>query len=153
MPGFRPLTLDAIDIVAPDLQGTAVFFMDRLSPAALKLAAQASSEGAVIMFEISSKVDPKLITEALRLAHIVKYAEQRMSEVGSAIPRGGTTLVEIQTLGTKGLRYRHRFDGRTSGWIPMKAVLAPRLVDSCGAGDWCAAGFLSKAASRGQDKS
>ena len=150
LPGFRPLTLDAVDIVTPNLQDTAVFFMDRLSPAALKLAALASSEGAVIMFEISSKVDPKLITEALKLAHIVKYAEQQMREVGSAIPRGSTTLVEIQTLGSKGLRYRHRFNRRASGWIPMKAVPAPRLVDSCGAGDWCTAGFLAKAASRGQ---
>ena len=150
LPGFRAVTLDAVDIVAPNLQGTAVFFMDRLSPAALKLAARASSEGAVIMFELSSKVDPKLLAEALRLTHIVKYAEQRISEVGSAMPRGSATLVEIQTLGAKGLKYRHRFNRRASGWIPMQAVPAPRLVDSCGAGDWCTAGLLAKAVSRGQ---
>ena len=152
LPGFRSLTLNAVDIIAPNLQSTAVFFMDRLSPAALKLAAQASSEGAVVMVELSSKVNPKLFTEALRLAHIVKYAEKRIREVGSAMPRGSTTLVEIQTLGAKGLRYRHRFSRKASGWIPMKAVHAPRLVDSCGAGDWCTAGFLAKIASCGQAK-
>ena len=151
LPGFRPLTLAAVDVVAPHLQGTAVFFMDRLSPAALKLAARASSEGAVIMFEISSTVDPKLITKALGLAHIVKYSNERIREARPAMERGSTTLVEIQTLGAKGLRYRHRFDRRVSRWINMEAVPVPCLMDSCGAGDWCTAGLLAKAASCGQD--
>ena len=149
LPGFRALTLSAVDTVAPNLPGAAVFFMDRLSPAALKLAARASSEGVVVMFELSSKADPKLFTEALSLAHIVKYADQRIREVGSAMQRGSTTLVEIQTLGARGLRYRHRFDRRASGWTHMEAVPAPRLADSCGAGDWCTAGLLAKAASHG----
>lgn len=149
LPGFKAVTLNAVDIVAPNLPGTAVFFMDRLSPAALKLAARASSEGAVVMFELSSKVDPKLFAEVLGLAHIVKYADQRRKEVSSAMPRGSATLVEIQTLGAKGLRYRHRFDHRASSWIHMEAVPAPLLADSCGAGDWCTAGLLAKAASRG----
>ena len=149
LPGFKAVTLNAVDIVAPNLPGAAVFFMDRLSPAVLKLAARASSEGAVVMFELSSKVAPRFFAEALRLAHIVKYADQRRREVGSAMPRGSTTLVEIQTLGARGLRYRHRFDRRASGWIHMEAVPAPRLTDSCGAGDWCTAGLLAKAASHG----
>ena len=150
LPRFRAITLDAVDIVAPNLQGTAVFFMDRLSPAALKLAEHASSEGAVVMFELSSKVDPKLYTKALGLAHIVKYANERIREAGPAMERGSTTLVEIQTLGAKGLRYRHRFDRRVSRWINMEAVPVSYLVDSCGAGDWCTAGLLAKAASCGQ---
>ena len=149
LPGFKALTLSAVNIIAPNLPGAAVFFMDRLSPAALKLAAKASSEGAVVMFELSSKVDPRLFTEALGVVHIIKYADNRIREVGSAMPRGSATLVEIQTLGAKGLRYRHRFDRRASGWVHMEAVPVPRLVDSCGAGDWCTAGLLSKAASRG----
>ena len=149
LPGFRALTLGAVDTVAPNLPGAAVFFMDRLSPAALKLAARASSEGAVVMFELSSRTDPKLFTKALGLAHIVKYTGQRIREVGSAMQRGSTTLVEIQTLGATGLRYRHRFDRKASRWIHMKAVPAHRLADSCGAGDWCTAGLLAKAASHG----
>lgn len=152
LPGFRALTLSAVDSVSPNLPGTAVFFMDRLSPAALKLAARASSEGAVVMFELSSKVDPKLFTEAIRLAHIVKYADQRIREVGPAMQSSSTTLVEIQTLGAKGLRFRHRFDCEPSCWVHMEAVPAPRLADSCGAGDWCTAGLLAKAASCGLTK-
>ena len=151
LPGFRALTLGAVERVASNLAGAAVFFMDRLSPAALKLAARASSEGAVIMFELSNKVDPKLYTKALGLAHIVKYSNERIREAGPAMERGSTTLVEIQTLGAKGLRYRHRFDRRVSRWINMEAVPVPCLMDSCGAGDWCTAGLLAKAASCGQD--
>ena len=152
LPGFRALTLGSVEHIASNLAGAAVFFMDRLSPAALKLAAHASSEGAIIMFELSSKVDPKLYAKTLGLAHIVKYSNDRVREVRPAMERGSTTLVEIQTLGAKGLRYRHRFNRRVSRWINMEAVPVPCLMDSCGAGDWCTAGLLAKAASGGQDK-
>ena len=33
----------------------------------------------------------------------------------------------------------------------LKAVPAPRLADTCGAGDWCTAGLIAKAAISGQE--
>lgn len=150
LPSFKAVTVAAVETVVPSLPGTAVFFMDRLSRSALTLAARASAEGAVVVFEPSSKSNDRLFTEALQLAHIVKYSDQRMANVGGAIQKGNATLVEIQTLGSEGLMYRHRLGRSISGWLHLDAVPAPRLADTCGSGDWCTAGLVAKAAASGQ---
>jgi fructokinase len=146
LPAFKAVTLGAVDAVSPNLPGSSVFFMDRVSRAALTLAARAAEEGAVVFFEPAGKSDPKLFREAIHLAHIVKYAEQRMSEASSAMERGSSTLLEVQTNGSQGLRYRHRLSRGVSKWLHLDAVSAPRLADTCGAGDWCTAGLVAKVA-------
>lgn len=149
LPSFKPVTRQALEVVGDSLMGSQVFFLDRLSRAALTLAAQATDAGAVVMFEPSGKSDPKLFAEALELSHIVKYADQRLSEAGGAMTHESATLLEIQTMGEEGLRYRHRLDGQPSKWIHSPALRAPQFVDSCGSGDWCSAGLLSKMAPTG----
>lgn len=148
LPSFKPVTRQAVDAVGDGLNGAQVFFMDRLSRAALTLAARASDAGAIVMFEPSGKSDPKLFAEALQLAHIVKYADQRLSEAGGAMASNSATIIEIQTMGVDGLRYRHRL-ATLSDWTHLPAVSAPQFLDSCGSGDWCSAGLLSKIAGGG----
>jgi len=152
LPGFKAVTLNAIETVTQSMSGAAVFFMDRLSRSALTLAARAASEGAIVFFEPSSvgKSNEKLFTEALQLAHIVKYSDQRLLAVAGSMQAGSNTLLEIQTLGAQGLRYRHRLGSEVSNWFHIDAIPAPRLADTCGAGDWCTAGFVSKVACGGQ---
>lgn len=151
LPGFKAVTLDAVDAVTLTLPGTSVFFLDRLSRAALTLAARASTQGAVVVFEPSGKADDKLFAEAMQIAHIVKYSDQRLPATGGVMQRDAATLVEVQTLGAQGLRYRHRFGRSISDWMHLDAVRAPRLADTCGSGDWCTAGLVSKAAVGGQE--
>ncbi|WP_454685348.1 PfkB family carbohydrate kinase [Ancylobacter moscoviensis] len=148
LPSFKPITRQAVEAVGDGLNGAQVFFMDRLSRAALTLAAQAADAGAIVMFEPSGKSDPKLFAEALQLAHIVKYADQRLSEAGSAMASDSATILEIQTMGTEGLRYRHRL-AKPSDWTHLPAISAPQFLDSCGSGDWCSAGLLAKIADAG----
>ena len=62
---------------------------------------------------------------------------------------GSATLVEVQTLGASGLRYRHRLGRGVSAWRTLPATPAPRLADTCGSGDWCTAGLIAKAAVHG----
>jgi len=150
LPGFKPVTVKAVEAVKPALRGAAVFFLDRLSRATLSLAGSAKAEGAVVVFEPSGKGDNKLFAEAIQLAHILKYAKQRLTGVEGTVKRSSTALVEIQTLGDRGLRYRHRFGRSWSNWLQLNAVAAPRLKDSCGSGDWCTAGLIAKVATRGQ---
>jgi sugar/nucleoside kinase (ribokinase family) len=149
LPGFKAVTQDAIETVSPSLTGASAFFMDRLSRAGIELAKLAAAEGAVVIFEPSAKSDPKLFAEVLKLAHIVKYASQRMPKIDDIMANGTSVLVEVQTLGSEGLRYRHRFGSRPSAWVRVDAVQAPKLADACGAGDWCTAGLIAKAAARG----
>ena len=151
LPAFKPITVDAVERIKPTLPGASVFFLDRLSRATLMLAAEASACGAVVVFEPSSRGDAKLMAEALAIAHVVKYADNRLSGVAGLMVDGSATLLEIQTHGAKGLRYRHRLGRGTSNWIHLKAVAAPRLADTCGSGDWCTAGLIAKAAVGGQE--
>jgi fructokinase len=149
LPSFKPVTMTAVETIAPSLDGVAVFFLDRLSRASLTLARAAADCGGVVVFEPSGKATDKMMREALALAHVVKYADQRLMGVKGVMRDGTATIVEVQTLGEQGLRYRHRFGRKPSDWLHLKAVAAPHLADACGSGDWCTAGLVAKVASGG----
>lgn len=144
LPGYKAVTTDAVDSIEPNLDGASVFFFDRLSRAALQLAKKAADKGAVVVFEPSAKSDPKMFAEALQLAHIVKYADQRLDSPEGLMANTNAVLVEVQTLGEKGLRYRHRLAKGISNWLALTAIRAPRVADTCGSGDWCTAGLVSR---------
>ena len=150
LPPFKAITVDAVEKVKPVLAGASVFFLDRLSRGTLTLAAEASARGALVVFEPSSKSPDKLMAEALALAHVVKYADHRLAGIGGVVASGSTVLLEVQTLGDQGLRYRHRLRRDVSRWMHLEAVPAPWLADACGAGDWCAAGLIAKTAAGGR---
>lgn len=151
LPSFKPVPAKAVETLLPKLEAPRVFFMDRLSRGALKLAAWASEAGALVVFEPSGKPDAKLLGEALQLAHIVKYAEDRIAELDAFSFPESAVLVEIQTAGASGLRYRSRLPrAGTTGWRHLPALPAPRVVDTCGAGDWATAGLIAKCGAGGR---
>ena len=149
LPAYKPVTIAAAEAIAPSMDRVSVFFLDRLSTAGLSLAKKAANQGAVVVFEPSGKGSEKLMSQAIGLAHIVKYADQRLADLGGVMDASASILVEVQTLGEHGLKYRHRFGRSRSNWIHVNAVPAPWLADSCGSGDWCTAGLLAKAAAGG----
>ncbi|MCJ2125877.1 PfkB family carbohydrate kinase [Methylobacterium sp. J-077] len=151
LPSFKAITVTAADAIIPALDGASVFFLDRLSRATLTLAAEASSRGALVVFEPSGKSTDKLMAEAIALAHVVKYADERLTGIEGVMADSSATLLEVQTLGEQGLKYRHRLNRGVSDWEQMSAIPAPRLADTCGSGDWCTAGFIARAAVGGQD--
>ena len=150
LPPVKAVTVDAVEKIKPALAEAEVFFLDRLSRANLALAAEASAHGAVVVFEPSSKAIDRYMAEAIALAHIVKYADDRLDGIPDIMANGSAVLVEVQTLGEQGLKYRHRFGRGLSDWTYLKAISAPRLADTCGSGDWCTAGLISKIAGDGQ---
>ena len=151
LPSFKAITLDAVEELRPALGEASVFFLDRVSRATLTLAAEASALGAVVVFEPSGGATDQLMAEALALAHVVKYADDRISDVRGVMESGSAALLEVQTLGERGLRYRHRFGRVASNWLYLKAVRPPRLADACGSGDWCTAGLIAKTAVNGRE--
>ena len=151
LPPFKAITVDAVEEMKLALADASVFFMDRLSRGILALAAEASARGAVVVFEPSSKSTDKFIAEALALAHVVKYADHRLTNVPGVMECDSAVLLEVQTLGHRGLKYRHRLGRGVSSWMHLKAIPAPRLADTCGAGDWCTAGLITKATAGGQE--
>lgn len=149
LPSFRPITRSAVDNALNAVEDANVFFLDRLSRAALTLAQRAASRGALVVFEPSGKSDPKLFDEALQIAHIVKYADQRLSDAGGTMSNDTATLLEVQTLGSRGLRFRHKSENEAPEWIELDAAVATDVVDTCGSGDWCTAGLLSRVGTAG----
>lgn len=99
LPGFKAVTVDAAETVTPALAGASAFFLDRLSRATLTLAARASAEGALVIFEPTGRGSDKLFAEAIRLAHIVKYADERLGSLDDVMENAPVALVEIQTQG------------------------------------------------------
>ena len=147
LPRFKAITQAAVDVVAPHMSDASVFFMDRLSRAMLTLAKRASDSGAVVVFEPSAKSAPKHFAEALKIAHVLKYADERLADAGEVLNNDGSVVLEIQTLGEHGLRYRSKIDGKVLAWQSMNAFQSTRLEDTCGSGDWCTAGIIHKLAS------
>jgi sugar/nucleoside kinase (ribokinase family) len=149
LPGFKAVTRRAVETVRPSLDSASAFFLDRLSRATLDLATEAARQGAVVVFEPSGQSNEKFMAEAIGLAHIVKYADERLAGVKGLMSDDAATLVEVQTLGERGLRYRHRLGGTNPRWTHMPAIPAPRLADTCGSGDWCTAGIMNMIAGGG----
>lgn len=149
LPRFKAITNAAVKIVEPGIDGTSVFFFDRPSRATLSLAAAAAARGAVVMFEPSGNCDGELMSEAISLAHIIKYAEGWPARAYRSYDDGATPLLEVNTLGERGLRYRHRLGRGVSRWIYRRAFSVSRLADACGSGDWCTAGLIARAAMEG----
>lgn len=150
LPRFKPVTTDVVESLAQTMGNPAVFFLDRVSRAALDLARIASGRGAVVVFEPSGKVPERILGEVLELAHIVKYSGERIGSLREIAGIRRANILEVQTLGPKGLRYRNREPGAASQeWKHMGAYNLPALVDTCGAGDWCTAGLIAKACRRG----
>lgn len=151
LPPFKPVTREAIDVVGPALAKAQVFLLDRLSRASLEMAEVASRNGALVVFEPSARSDPKFLVEALKVAHVVKYAAERLDRLDGVMSNASAPVVEIQTLGEAGLRYRHRLGRSRMTWLHLDALPAPILVDTCGAGDWCTAGLIARLGQSGQE--
>lgn len=150
-PGYKPELVTVADNISSRLKNVSVFFFDRVSSGAITLAKSAAASGALIVFEPSSIGNPILFRQAWKIAHVVKYSHERLSDFpeieGEANPR-----LLIETLGDAGLRYRWRSpDKRPSTWVDSKAISTDGVRDTAGSGDWCTAGLLSKVAARGFD--
>ena len=153
LPGYRAVLGAAANEIVEGVGDSDVFFFDRVSRGVLTVARGLRERGALVMFEPSSVGEPRLFQEAWALAHVVKYSHERLRDIAdlefAAGERDGVML-EIETLGRAGARYRSRLPrARTRGWVTMKAYCQSTVRDAAGAGDWCTAGVLNKLARGG----
>lgn len=147
LPGYKSVTLQATKVIKRQVSHANLFFFDRTSPGALDLAKHFKSIGATIFFEPSAKGKPDQMAEAIRLADIVKYSEQRFSAIAMSSELRSEPHLEIQTRGENGLRYRLK--GRKN-WKLMPSFSPKEINDTCGSGDWTTAGIILKLCSKGR---
>lgn len=141
LPGYRPVLTSDAPAIATKLPAHAVFYFDRVAPGPLELAQKSRSKGALVVFEPSGIKDERLFAECLKVAHVVKYANDRIEDVHEVVAKAKVP-VEVETLGAKGLRIRVRASGRAGSWKELPAFSAPDLRDAAGAGDWTTAGLI-----------
>jgi len=116
-----------------------VFFTDRVSRATVELARHFRTEGTIIYFEPSGIGDPKLFREMLKVTTVLKYSAQR-ARTFSDLLHSHNALLEIETLGEDGLRFRLRRN--FASWHSLSAREVT-VKDTAGSGDWTTIGFLS----------
>ena len=142
LPSYKPLHASAARDIATRINDQNVFFLDRVSRGALILAETSGRKGALIVFEPSGVGDPRLFQEALALTHVLKYSNERRKQMTDLGPTN-KVLLEIETLGQEGLRYRSGLRScGTYGWQHLDAYQASAVRDTAGAGDWCTAGII-----------
>jgi len=131
-----------LETVAAEMPSPRVFFTDRASPGALRLARAANDRGAIVVFEPSGVGEPRHFQGMLELTHVLKYSRERLPSIGGP-STSRSVLLEVQTLGTAGVRFRSRLPRfRAHEWQHMDAYEVPELRDASGSGDWCTAGIL-----------
>ncbi|HEX8706195.1 MAG TPA: PfkB family carbohydrate kinase [Myxococcaceae bacterium] len=143
LPAYRPLLASEAESVSSQLPAHAVFYFDRVAPGTLELAQKSRARGALIVFEPSGIKDERMFAECLSAAHIVKYSNERIEGIHDLVAKAKVP-VEIETLGTKGLRLRVRVNGRAGAWKDLPAYPAPEVRDTSGSGDWCTAGIVQR---------
>jgi len=142
------LASNAHDIAA-QIEHPKIFFLDRVSRGAIILARASVAKGAIVVFEPSGIGEPRLFREALALAHILKYSHERMGQLDELVSTPGP-LLEIETLGEEGLRYRSTLPLCASNdWERLNAYAVDQVKDAAGSGDWCTAGIVYKLGQKG----
>jgi sugar/nucleoside kinase (ribokinase family) len=142
LPRYRSVVLPHAHAVMENAAPKA-FYFDRTSPATVALAEWAKKNGAVVLFEPSSIGEDALFERAVDACHILKFSHERFGKDAELAQAREPNLV-VRTLGADGLEARWK--GRWSRFAPF---VAPRVVDTAGAGDWCSVGLLHVLAQKG----
>ena len=150
-PGFKPVLTSAAEEIAQQADPPQVFFFDRATPGALFLAKAWAEQGTLVVFEPSSIGNPVLIRQAWETSHVVKYSHERLRELPEiAVKR--SPLLQVETLGESGLRYRKvPRSGRGGHWVELNAFHVDVVRDTAGSGDWCTAGIIDAGGHEGAE--
>lgn len=143
LPRFRASTLQQATDVTQSAIAPKAFYMDRLSPASLRLAGWARECGALVVFEPSSVGDERQFQKAVDLCHILKFSHDRLGHVRD-LQEAQQPRIIIETLAEEGLRMRWR-----GHWTDLSAFKLPAFVDGAGAGDWTTAGLIHQLGTSG----
>jgi sugar/nucleoside kinase (ribokinase family) len=143
-PAFKAVLATVAEEIATAAAGAQVYFFDRATPGGILLARACAAHGALVVFEPSSIGNPALFHQAWETAHVVKYSHERLRELPE-VNVAHSPLLQIETLGESGLRYRKvPRGGRNGEWIDIDAFKVDLIRDTAGSGDWCTAGIIER---------
>jgi len=151
LPRFRAVLARDTDDIKQKLPIANAFFFDRVARSSVDLATHCRKQGALIMFEPSSVKDQRLFEQCVAAADVVKYSHHHASRLPPISAKSGV-LLEIETHGGDGLRYRHTDnDGTRSRWKNVGCYEMDKFVDAAGSGDWLTAGLIHQLGQSGRN--
>jgi sugar/nucleoside kinase (ribokinase family) len=138
-PPYRAILRSQLDLIQQKVNKPDVFFTDRVSRSTVELARHFRAEGSMVYFEPSGTGDPKLFREMLKHSTVLKYSAQRARSFSDLL-HSHNALLEIETFGEDGLRFRMRRS--FASWHSLQAHEVA-IKDTAGSGDWTTVGLLS----------
>lgn len=138
-PPYRAILRSQLASIQENVDKPDVFFTDRVSRSTVELARHFRAKGSVVYFEPSGAGDPKLFREMLKHLTVLKYSAQRARSFSDQL-RNHNAILEIETLGEDGLRFRMRHNFTSWHSLPAHEVA---IKDTAGSGDWTSVGLLS----------
>lgn len=150
LPSYKPILQKELDLITAKLpKKVNVFYFDRINRGAIELAKKSRELGAIVFFEPSSiGQNLKHFQECLAVSHVIKFSSERIPNYHKLFPQQQVPL-EIETLGSDGLRYRFSLSRKARNWQLINSYRVDNLIDSVGAGDWCSAGIISRLGNNG----
>ena len=145
-PPYRAVLRSRLDLIKEKVGEPHVFFTDRVSRSTVELARHFDAKGSIVYFEPSGASDPKLFREILKHSTVLKYSTQRARSFSDLL-HGHNALLEIETFGEDGLRFRMRRNFASWHSLPAHEVA---IKDTAGSGDWTTVGLLSALLRNGQ---
>jgi fructokinase len=138
LPSYKSIIRKSLEGITHSHQESNVFYFDRVSRAIIDLAKYYKQFGALVYFEPSSVSGEKLFIEALGVADVIKFSQDRIKSYNSYREYSNAYL-EITTLGDRGLIYSF---GDDNTWHEIKGFKNLKITDTSGAGDWFSASFI-----------
>lgn len=138
LPRPRPDLAICVEAVVSRVASPDVFFFDEVSDASIALAQIYARTGSLIYFEPSEANESESFKRAACIAHIIKFAADRIPVVTGVIEQCAAPLL-IQTRGKAGLAFCYR--PHSSDWHELPAYEAT-VCDTVGSGDWLSAGII-----------
>lgn len=143
LPSYKPVLGNSVDGIISKSPAPSTFYFDRINRASIELAKHYKKEGAIIFFEPSSIGEERLFEECLSIADIIKFSNERIPNYSQLYPKQ-KVLLEVETFGKGGLKYRYGKNLSVRKWTHVKPFKIGGFVDAAGAGDWCSAGIISR---------
>lgn len=144
LPKYASIDDDQVRVAAGIFEACLVFYADRVSAPIVDAMERASRAGAIVYFEPSSIDDQDLFERAVICSHILKYSSDRLATRLEAAPLKESAILVV-THGVDGLELRQ---GEQSKW--SAAILAPKVMDTCGSGDMVSVGIIDWIVGRGR---
>jgi len=142
LPTYRPIPFKEIGEISKDNFNSNIFYFDRVARSNVELAKISKSCGAIIIFEPSRIRNKGIFEECLEIADIVKYSRGKYGFFKEALEKVSVPL-ELETLGSNGIRYRSGNNTQNREWKTMPAYwVSNSIKDTAGSGDWCSAGII-----------